>query len=482
MLLARRGFAVGIGLVSTVTIARLVGPRAYGLANMSAVILALAQMFRDFGLTSAVLRKGTVSPSELNFLFWFNAATTLGLALLIAAAAPFAGAFYKEPIVPWVILASLVGFTLGGLSLQHRALMTREMRFGEIALIDTLALATNFIVALAVALVRHDVWAIVAGNVAQSTVTSAIYVARVKWRPGRPARTAGMRELFRFGANTSIFSLSSFVSNNVAPIIIGHAMGSSLLGQFNRAQSLYGLPINNVIQPITQATLPLLTHLRAHPTQYREAYLQLVRKLCMVLLPFSVALSFGATSLVMTLLGARWHPAGVVLTCLAPTLSAIGLSYSVSDLYVTQDRSAELRTLGLFEMIFRVGSIALGVPFGLVGVSVGFTVSTIVVCVVRMVVAGRKGPVTIRDQLGAAAPAVPVAIGALVGSLAVQGLIATHPVAWPLRAVLFFGAAATLSLIAGIVVPASRSALLDLAATFKIPGLARFRVSAPRSA
>ncbi|SEM73126.1 Polysaccharide biosynthesis protein [Sphingomonas gellani] len=59
LLLLRRALSLIITLLSTILIARLVGPRAYGLAAMSAVVLSFLQVFRDYRLTNAMLWKPT---------------------------------------------------------------------------------------------------------------------------------------------------------------------------------------------------------------------------------------------------------------------------------------------------------------------------------------------------------------------------------------------------------------------------------------
>ena len=135
ILMIRRGFAIAVAFVSTITIARLVAPSAYGLANMSVVIFAFAAIFRDFGLTNAILRKGHISQSELSLIFWFNAAMTALLTVIVALASPFVARFYHEPIVQWVILVSLIGFLASGMTMQHRAIINRDLRFTALSVV-----------------------------------------------------------------------------------------------------------------------------------------------------------------------------------------------------------------------------------------------------------------------------------------------------------------------------------------------------------
>jgi polysaccharide transporter, PST family len=429
-LLASRLAMLAITFLSTVTIARLVAPREYGLAAMSTVIFTFVQIFRDFGVTNAVLRKGHILKQELALIFWFNVGATTVLSLLLIGLAPVVAAFYHEPIVLWTMLVSVIGFQIGGVALQHRALINRELRFGVIAWIDVIGLAVGFVVTLILALVRHDVWALVIGTVSQAVTSAVLAIVLSGWRPTRPTRGHGLGDLIRFGANTTVHALSVLISNNIAVVIIGALFGAGPLGQYNRAQTLFFMTGTNVIRPMTQSTMPLLTRLRVQPADYRDAYLGLVRRLCVLLMPLSVTFAFIALPLTRLLLGDRWHAAGLVLTALAPTLAFIGLAYAVADVFITQDRSADLRNLGLVELVLRVGGIIIGAQFGLVATAAGYAVSTILVTIIRVFVAGRQGPVTTRDQWAAGATGVLPALGAALACSAVFFLAAPRTELW----------------------------------------------------
>lgn len=475
LLLARRAFALGLTFASTVTIARLVSPAEYGLANMALVVLGFAQIFRDFGLTNAVLRKGVISEDEMSFIFWFNAATTVVLALIIAASAPFAARFYSQPVVSSIILVTLIGFTMTGLSGQHRALMGRNLEFGAIALIDSAGLAIGFITTLILAIVYHNVWSIVIGMLVQSLFGSGASVIYSGWRPGPPKKIEGLSSLLAFGANSSVFSISVWLSQNAGPILIGHFLGAAPLGQYNRAEALNRLPMTNLVQPITQATMPLLTRLRSVPEEYRSAYIGLVRRLSTVLFPTSVILMISSVPLIQALLGDRWLTAGYVLGALAPALIAVAIASAASDLFITQDRAAELRSLGLAETVLRVGAIVAAVKFGVVAVAWAFSLSTIVAVLMRVLVAGRKGPVTVADQLRASLPSLPLAAGS--GAACGLGWLfnTAYPQSPPIIAIILLSFGAAGGLLAGLAIPASRKAIFEIFEIFGVSKLTRFR-------
>lgn len=470
ILLIRRGFAIVVAFVSTVTIARLVPPRAFGLANMSTVIFAFAAIFRDFGLTNAVLRKGHISQSELSLIFWFNTATTLVLSLGIAILSPFIADFYQEPVVQFVILTALAGFIASGLSLQHRAIINRDLRFTAIAVTETVCSVAGLALTIALAFLWRNVWSIVLGGVFQALLTSATYVKLSGWKPSRFRRTDELGSLLRFGGNSSMYSISIFVSQNISSVLIGRFFDPASLGQYNQAQAILNLPTANLIQPITQAVMPLMTRLRGHPEEYRAAYLSLTRKLCVFLMPMAVALTIASIPLTVALLGDQWRTAGRILMALSPVLGVLGLVYSVGDLFVTQDRSAELRNLGLLEMVVRVASVCLGVLFGLVGAAAGFSIGTTVVGIIRIWVAGRTGPVSTRDQFMQALPALPLIAGAGLGGLTAVWAVEGQSPAVGAAGIL--GGAAVTALSIGMLFSSTRAALYELAEVFGLHRLA----------
>ncbi len=316
-----------------------------------------------------------------------------------------------------MILLSLAGFFLTGATLQHRALLSRDLRFTELAIIDSAAISLQFALTMVLAISGYGVWAIVIGTVSNALVNSVLCLALARWKPGPPRMIDEAKAVFAFGANTSIYSLSSFVSTHIMAILIGRNASVFDLGQYNRANAILALPLNNLVEPLAQVALPVLARLRPYPDAYRKAYLQFLTRLNLVVVPASVFLLGAARPLVSAALGQNWREAGELLMLLAPVVGALGYGYAVSDLFITQNRSRELRMVGL----------ARSGPAGIGGLSSAFSSAcmsrrcpmrraTVLAVGIRVFVAGRSGPGDRpRDHLATAIPALPVCAGCLAG-------------------------------------------------------------------
>ncbi len=55
-MLLRRAYAALVSFLTAVVMPHFLAPNAYGLAAMSAVLFTLGDMFKDFGMTSALMR------------------------------------------------------------------------------------------------------------------------------------------------------------------------------------------------------------------------------------------------------------------------------------------------------------------------------------------------------------------------------------------------------------------------------------------
>jgi PST family polysaccharide transporter len=439
---------------------------------MSGVIYSLAEMFKDFGLTSALLRKGHVDDDEVTFLFWFNVATTIILAAIIAALAPSAGLFFHEPEVKWVILVSLSGFVASGFALQHRAVMNRELKFPQIAAIDTVGLIVQFALTVWIAAIWHNVWAIVIGNVLNAVVGALLNVVVSGWLPGPPKLVKEAKSILKFGLNTTVYSLAVFISTNAMSILVGRFSGPSQLGQYNRANAILALPLNNAVEPIAQATLPVLARLRPTPDRYRRAYLQFIERLHLIVVPAAVVLGLASQPLVAAILGPKWAEAGVLLQCLSPVVACLGFGYAAGDLFISQDRSAELRSIGACEAVLRVSAVAIGLRFGVAGGAIGYSAATVVAVFGRVMVAGRCGPITRTDHLHSLRPTLALSLGVGVGtelSLTLSDALGFSPL---LEAIAIGVIGSGLGLAVGLAERHSRTALLELGAMFRVPGSA----------
>ena len=113
-------------LCSLMVLARLLGPKDFGLVGMVTAFTGVLNLFRDFGLSSAAIQRETVSEEQKSTLFWVNILVGGLLGMVTAAMAPVIAAFYHEPRLIAVTGALAAGFVFNALGVQHSALCSAK--------------------------------------------------------------------------------------------------------------------------------------------------------------------------------------------------------------------------------------------------------------------------------------------------------------------------------------------------------------------
>ena len=79
-------FVLRIG--STAILARLLLPEQFGLIMMVMAVTAIADQFRDLGLSTATVQRREISHQEVTNLFWINVLAGILIAAVVCAASP----------------------------------------------------------------------------------------------------------------------------------------------------------------------------------------------------------------------------------------------------------------------------------------------------------------------------------------------------------------------------------------------------------
>ena len=150
--LAAQGVKLLLQLGSIAILARLLQPSDFGLIAMVTVFTGLALQFMEGGLSMATIQRDQITHAQVSNLFWVNGALGTALCLLGILISPLVAIIYDEPRLTLIMAAMSLTFLIGGLSVQHDALLRRQMRFRAISVIDIVSMAAGIIAGITAAL------------------------------------------------------------------------------------------------------------------------------------------------------------------------------------------------------------------------------------------------------------------------------------------------------------------------------------------
>lgn len=440
-----QGLRFAFQMVSTVVLARLLSPADFGLIAMVTAITNFALVFSHLGLSTATVQHEAISHSQVSGLFWVNAGFGLLVALIVVAASPLLTWFYQEPQLTSVASLLSLTFVFSGLAVQHRALLTRKMRFVAIGIADVVGVASGVVVAIVAAMFGAGYWALVIMHVTTQLASMVGFWIAERWRPRFTVPWREIVPLLKFGSRISAFNIVNYFSRNGDNVLIGRFLGSVELGFYTKAYNLMMLPVRQIRGPIYSVGLPALSRLQKDPDRYRSYYLRIVHLTAFLSVPMALFLGAFAYEVIGIMLGPDWLEAAAVFRILA--LSAAMQPVTGTSGMVMQSLGLGKRQfrLGLVRAIAFIASFAAGIPWGIGGVAIGFTVVYYLSVLPVLHFAFKGTPVSVRGFLSAIWIPGVAAIVMVVGSRAAVNVL-VDPDEWlrlllgfPIAAALYFG-------------------------------------------
>ncbi len=399
--LGTQGVMFGVQMASTAVLARLLEPHDFGLVGMVQVFTGMVAMFSDSGLSTATIQKEDLSDEQVSLLFWLNGALGIALMLIVAAASPLVALFYGEPVLVWVTLCIATTFPFAGFTVQHRALLKRQMRFKVLAVDRVLSLVLSNAIAIPLAWLGFGHWALVALAASQSVANMLLIWMSSGWRPGPPRRGADVKELIAFGGFLSGSQFLQYIRRNLDRMLIGAMWGAEALGVYRVAHRLILLPIQQINRPIGNVMVPALSRVQFEPEQYRSMYRDALFIVVSVGLPVVAAMLVTAPDLVEFVLGKKWLAAVPIFYALGPAAIAGALNVAGSWVFITSGRAGAQFRANVWLTIGIAGSMLVVAHWGPLAVAAAFSASFCLSRYPHFRYAIRDTPVQMRD-IGAA--------------------------------------------------------------------------------
>lgn len=316
-------------LVGFVILGNLLSPEEFGIVALAMTFITFSVTIADGGFASYLLQMRRLTDAATNTAFVISSAMALVLAAALAAfAVPISRALDVAELRD-VLPALALSLLLGGLSTVPAVLLSRQLRFKELAVRQITATVLSVVVAVVLAFAGAGVWALVAQTLVRTVVSFAVLWATSDFRPSLTFDRGEARAMTTFGAKSlSVLVLSSLrVQGEV--FIIGVLAGPVALGYWAVAGRLVNVVVDVFASVVSAVARPVFARLQDAPDRLGRALSSTRGMSALVLVPALVLLALVSDEVVPAVFGEQWAPATTVASVLA--LAAILQSMSGFD-------------------------------------------------------------------------------------------------------------------------------------------------------
>ena len=341
-----------LGVISTLTLVRLLLPSDFGLVALSASFAQSIEALSVLGVDDAVVRERAPTRDIYDTGFTVNALrSTVTAAIILALAIP-AGSFFAEPRLTNILAALAAGTLLDGFTNIGVVDFRRDFAFSKEFQLWILPRLIAIVLTLATAFIWRSYWALVVGTLVSRGLRVVLSYHMHPYRPRITVRA--WRRLIGYSTWSWAVSVVVLMRDRSDTILIGRMLNPTQVGIYSIGAEVAALPTTELVEPLCRAAFSGFAAGRNAELSPGDTYLRIIATMALLTLPAGIGIALIADPLVNLAFGTLWAGAVplVQILALAGTLTVFGLISST--LFSAHGLLRQMFELSLATLILRV--------------------------------------------------------------------------------------------------------------------------------
>lgn len=324
--------------VSTMVLARLLTPEAFGVLITAQMVISFAEIFTDAGFQKYIIQHEFVSDDEkyksTAVAFWANLIMSLIIWIGII--------FFANPIARLVgcdgygivIAVSCICIPLAAFSSIQMALFKRNFDFKTLFWVRIVGILIPLVVTIPLALITRSYWALIVGLIALNLSNALILTIKSEWKPRWYFNFQYFREMFSFSMWSMIEAISIWMTSYIDIFIVGTMLNQYYLGVYRTSMTTVG----QITSIITAATTPVLfsslSRLQNNRDEFNIMFFKFQKIVGILVIPMGVGIYLFSDLITEILLGSQWIEASAFIGLWGLTSAiTIVLAHYSSEVY-----------------------------------------------------------------------------------------------------------------------------------------------------
>lgn len=359
---------------ATAILAHLLTPREFGVVAIAMVVISYVERVSEGGLEPAVITFPGPDRTTVDHAVGLSLGLGLVFTVVGVVSAPLVAVVFNEPEVAPVVAVLSVLYLTTSVRKVMAGVMARRMQFGRRVVPELIRAVIKAVVMISMAWLGFGVWALTIGHLVGGVVGVVAYVVAVgtRFRPRISASTTPA--LLRLGGSFSLIALLGTLIQNVDYLFLGIRADTEAVGLYSmgfRIPELTVLALPMVASPaLITAYSKVLDAERldggglegerldggvlGSEAGLRNAYLESLKLLSIILIPVGLGLSLVADDVVPLLFGDQWSESVPVVRVVGLMGIVAGLGFPIGDALKALDQAMVLVRLAAVRLAVTV--------------------------------------------------------------------------------------------------------------------------------
>lgn len=347
-------------MASNIVLGRCLHASDYGIVSFAFIFVLFMEKFADIGIGGAIVQRKILDETALYTAFTLKfilgcavAAATFVLTFII----PY---FFDNPNVVVVLRLMSLCFLFNNISFLPNSLLTREMNFKKISLVETIVSFLNSLIAIVLALNGYGYWSIVAAYLLSNFLSAAMLALIRPVKVGFRIDYKIVKELVNFGGYLFLFGLCGFLIANLDNFIVGSVKGAQELGYYSLAFNWSSMICLLMYSVVLRVIFPLMARMQDQMQEIRRSYLKILEYSAYIIVLANIGLLVISKEFLISVLGHgsdKWLPALAALRILCIYGIIRGLLEPISQVIVALGKTQTLFKANLIASVIEAAAV-----------------------------------------------------------------------------------------------------------------------------
>lgn len=355
--------------ISTMVLARLLTPDAFGVLVTATMIISFAEIFTDAGFQKYLIQHKFDSDEDLyrstNVAFWSNLVLSLVIWVVIICFSEKIATLVGNDGRGDVIAVSCFCIPLAAFSSIQMALYKRSFDFKTLFRVRIVGVLIPLLVTIPLAYFTRSYWSLIVGMIALNLSNAIILTVKSKWRPSLFYSFRLLKDMFSFTAWSMIEAVAIWMTGYVDIFIVGTMLNQYYLGVYRTSMSTVG----QIMGLITAATTPVLfsslSRLQDNDEELKRMFFSFQKLVGILVIPLGVGIYLFRDLITEILLGNQWTEASHFIGLWGLTSSiTIVLAHYCSEMFRAKGKPRLSVFAQVLHMAFLVPAVLWAVDKG----------------------------------------------------------------------------------------------------------------------
>ena len=303
--------------ISSLVLARLLTPDAFGVVATLNMVIAFAEIFTDAGFQRYLIQHEFNNDEEkdesINVAFWSNLVMSFGLWGIICLFNEQLARFVGSPGLGKVLIVACSSIPLIALSSIQMAIFRRSLDFKTLFWRRLAIVIVPLFVTIPLALWLKSYWALVIGTIVTNLVNVILLTIKSNWSPRCYYSFVRLKEMFSFSSWSIIDSILIWATGYIDIFFISRALDSYYLGIYRTSITTVGQFTSLITASILPVVMPAISRLQDNIPEMRNTLLKFQKITGLLLFPLGVGIFIFSELITNILLGSQWSEASAFI-------------------------------------------------------------------------------------------------------------------------------------------------------------------------